>query len=168
MEDYPFVVVVRGNIPAYSEEHARDILESYSNDLRDISDCDTRAIISNVIMKLGSDAWIDINDFSLPHEIEDEIRKGVHKIVGKFLIDIKQLYEKPPVFDRRNYMQLREEMLLMINKMQDQYTGWRCERSKLIEDIALEAYKNVKLSYEYNLTASNIRLSDTIEKQTGE
>ena len=89
--------------------------------------------------------------------IETAITKEITAITNDFLDSMKTKLEKPPIFDRRNYIEFRNEILNDIAELKGE-NNWTGRASKRISDAARNVENEVKSELEFNLK-NNIIIS---------
>lgn len=164
MEEIPFTIVFRGVANVYSKEHAedviRDIEKNVSEELRDANTFgtdfgDTHYSLRNVTTKIGDDVYVDFRRELLPIFLDTEITQEIKGIVNSFLDSVAETLKKPPMFDRRDYIEVRKNILNEISILKGEQS-W-ISRSQLISESAKRIEKRVRKDFEDNLKENIIR-----------
>lgn len=169
MEEIPFTIVFRGVARVYNKEHAEDevnkIEKNVIDELNSVRDyCgDVHYSVKNITTKIGDDLYVEFRESLYQHMLESSITKEINDIVGEFLDYMKTKLEKPPIFDRRDYIEVRNEILNVISELKGE-NNWTARVSNRISNAARNVEKNVIEELKINLENNIIRSVEGGEK----
>lgn len=172
MEEIPFTIIFRGVANVYSKEHAEDVIHNIEKnvieELRDANTFgtdfgDTHYSLRNVTTKIGDDLYVDFHRDVFPSLLNYEIKYEIEVIVNSFLDAVAEKLEKPPIFDRRDYIEIRKNILNEISILKGDQS-W-LSRSQRISEAAKRIEKKVRNELENDLKENIIRVIDGDEKK---
>jgi len=158
MEEIPFVIVFRGAMEVYSHEHAKNAMNELNcrlrEEIRDMNDSNCTCRVRNVVTKIGDETEIDF-EWDFFSSFVSETRKEIDTIVCNFLDSMAKKLDKPPFFDRRDYIEVRQNLLDEIRRLKGDYTlrGYSNE----IAGAARRIDKSVRSGLKYDLKHNVIR-----------
>lgn len=165
MEEIPFTIVFRGVANVYSKEHAEDeVLKIEKNVIEELNDVrdycgDVHYSLRNITTKIGDEVYVNFRWSLYPIMIETAITKEITAITNEFLDSMKTKLEKPPIFDRRNYIEFRNEILNDIAELKGE-NSWISRVSKRISIAARNVENEVKSELEFKLKSNIINSVD--------
>ena len=103
----PFKLTLVGTIDAWSEDHAKDVVNDLAIYLRRTEGC--KISYSNIEIGDDHEDWID--DWRFRQILNRKYVESSKKIFQRFLDGTAELIPPPPmIFDRTNYNEVREKL----------------------------------------------------------
>ena len=160
MERIPFKLVITGDVSAYNQEHAADIIEEVVGDMRNA----IHASRVTKVLQTGDNIRDICTNIDLPFDAgKKEIESYYKDFIREILKDLEEVIPKPPaLFDKTDYIKTRNIILERIVKWKrmDETWGWNNQK-QFIEERARAVARSVVIDYYKGLTKEIIAAAVT-------
>lgn len=129
MMEYKFDLVIKGTIRAYSPEHAEDRIKELTKEVFNYDGIYS----SQEVIKIGDKISPLQTNLYITSDIRGLIKANFNTLVHDILYGLEEFTKKPPIFDRSNYIDVRERILDKVAKYKSGDRWSTPEGEKMIE-----------------------------------
>ncbi len=109
-EEFKFKYVVCGKVTAYNKDHAEDRVKKRLGDV--IDNCYGGVNVSGVLFQLEDNLTVSsIESWGVKNIAEDLFEDKFSEAYKNIFGDLMDLIEKPKFFDRKNYFEVRKDLV---------------------------------------------------------